>query len=42
MRNRTYYQRRAAVIIILFGILLYHSAGLIRLLERALTASPRW
>lgn len=42
MRNRTYYQRRAAVTIILFGILLYHSAGLIRLLERALTASPRW
>ena len=42
MRNRTYYLRRAAVAIILFGILLYHSVGLIRLLERALTASPRW
>lgn len=42
MRNRKYYLRRAAAAVILFGILLYHSAGLIRLLERALTASPRW
>ena len=37
-----YYLRRAIVAVILLGILLYHSAGLIRLLERALTASPRW
>jgi hypothetical protein len=42
VRNRTYYLRRAAVAVILLGILLYHSADLIRLLERALTASPRW
>jgi len=42
VRNRKYYLRRAAAAVILFGILLYHSAGLIRLLERALTASPRW
>ena len=42
MRNRKYYLRRAAVAVILLGILLYDSAGLIRLLERALTASPRW
>lgn len=42
MRNRKYYLRRAAVAVILLGILLYHSADLIRLLERALTASPRW
>ena len=42
MRNRTYYLRRAAVAVILLGILLYHSADLIHLLERALTASPRW
>ena len=41
MRNRTYYLRRAAVAVILLGILLYHSAGLIRLLERALSAPPR-
>jgi hypothetical protein len=42
VRNRKYYLRRAAVAVILLGILLYHSADLIRLLERALTASPRW
>ena len=42
MRNRKYYLRRAAVAVILLGILLYHSADLTRLLERALTASPRW
>lgn len=41
MRNRKYYLRRAAVAVILLGILLYHSAGLTRLLERALTASPQ-
>ena len=40
MRNRKYYLRRAAVAVILLGTLLYHSAGLTRLLERALTASP--
>lgn len=40
MRNRKYYLRRAAAAVILLGILLYHSAGLTRLLERALTASP--
>ncbi|WCA42347.1 hypothetical protein [Actinomyces oris] len=42
MRNRKYYLRRAAGAVILLGILLYHSADLTRLLERALTASPRW
>lgn len=41
MRNRKYYLRRAAAAVILLGILLYHSAGLTRLLERALTASPQ-
>lgn len=41
MRNRKHYLRRAAVAVILLGILLYHSAGLTRLLERALTASPQ-
>ena len=41
MRNRMYYLRRAAVAVILLGILLYHSAGLTRLLERALSAPPR-
>lgn len=41
MRNRKYYLRRAAVAVILLGTLLYHSADLIRLLERALTASPQ-
>lgn len=41
MRNRMYYLRRAAVAVILLGILLYHSAGLMRLLERALSAPPR-
>lgn len=41
MRNRKYYLRRAAGAVILFGILLYHSADLIRLLERTLTASPQ-
>ena len=40
MRNRKYYLRRAAVAIILYGILLHHSADLIRLLERALSAPP--
>ena len=41
MRNRMYYLRRAAVAVILLGILLYHSADLTRLLERALSAPPR-
>ena len=40
MRNRAYYLRRAIVAVILLGVLLYHSAGLISLLEEALTASP--
>ena len=42
IKTMMYYLRRAIVAVILLGILLYHSAGLIRLLERALTASPRW
>lgn len=42
IKTMMYYLRRAVVAVILLGILLYHSAGLIRLLERALTASPRW
>ena len=42
MRNRMYYLRRAVVAVILLGVLLYHSAGLIRFLEKALTASPQW
>ena len=42
MRNRTSYLRRAAAAVILLGILLYHSADLIRLLEKVLTASPQW
>ena len=41
MRNRKYYLRRAAAAVILLGILLYHSADLTRLLERALSAPPR-
>ena len=41
MRNRMYYLRRAAVAVILLGVVLYHSAGLMRLLERALSAPPR-
>lgn len=41
MRNRTYHLRRAIVAVILLGALLYHSAGLISLLEEALTASPQ-
>lgn len=41
MRNRKYYLCRAAAAVILLGILLYHSAGLTRLLERALSAPPR-
>lgn len=40
MRNRTYHLRRAIVAVILLGVLLYHSAGLMRILEEALTASP--
>lgn len=40
MRNRTYHLRQAIVAVILLGVLLYHSAGLIRILEEALTASP--
>ena len=36
-----YYLRRAAVAVILLGVVLYHSAGLMRLLERALSAPPR-
>lgn len=41
MRNRMYYLRRAVVAVILLGVVLYHSAGLMRLLERALSAPPR-
>ena len=41
MRNRKYYLRRAVVAVILLGVLLYHSASLMRLLERALSAPPR-
>lgn len=41
MRNRTSYLRRAVVAVILLGVVLYHSAGLMRLLERALSAPPR-
>lgn len=36
-----YYLRRAVVAVILLGVVLYHSAGLMRLLERALSAPPR-
>ena len=36
-----YYLRRAAAAVILLGVVLYHSAGLMRLLERALSAPPR-
>ena len=36
-----YYLRRAIVAVILLGVVLYHSAGLMRLLERALSAPPR-
>lgn len=36
-----YYLRRAIVAAILLGVVLYHSAGLMRLLERALSAPPR-
>jgi len=35
-----YYLRRAIVAIILLGVVFYHSAGLMRLLERALSAPP--
>ncbi|WP_143224766.1 hypothetical protein [Actinomyces naeslundii] len=35
-----YYLRRAIVAVILLGVVLYHSAGLMRLLERALSAPP--
>ena len=42
MRNRTSYLHRAVVAVILLGVLLYHSASLIRFLEKALTASPQW
>ena len=41
MRNRMYYLRQAVVAVILLGVVLYHSAGLMRLLERALSAPPR-
>lgn len=41
MRNRAYYLRRVIVAVILLGVLLYHSAGLMWLLEEALTASPQ-
>ena len=41
MCNRMYYLRRAVVAVILLGVVLYHSAGLMRLLERALSAPPR-
>ena len=34
------YLRRAIVAVILLGVVLYHSAGLMRLLERALSAPP--
>lgn len=40
VRNRMYYLRRTIIAVILLGVLLYHSAGLISLLEEALTASP--
>lgn len=42
VRNRTSYLRRAVVAVILLGVVLYHSAGLIRFLEKVLTASPQW
>ena len=35
-----YYLRRAIVAVILLGVVLYHSAGLMRILERALSAPP--
>ena len=41
MRNRTYYLCRVIVAVILLVVLLYHSAGLMWLLEEALTASPQ-
>ena len=41
MFNWVCYLRRAVVAVILLGVLLYHSAGLMRLLERALSAPPR-
>lgn len=39
-KTTMYYLRRAIVAVILLGIVLYHSAGLMRLLERALSAPP--
>ena len=41
MINWVCYLRRAVVAVILLGVVLYHSAGLMRLLERALSAPPR-
>lgn len=41
MFNWVCYLRRAVVAVILLGVVLYHSAGLMRLLERALSAPPR-
>lgn len=35
-----YYLRRVIVAVILLGVVLYHSAGLMRILERALSAPP--
>lgn len=40
MFNWVCYLRRAIVAVILLGVVLYHFAGLMRLLERALSASP--
>ena len=41
MFNWVCYLRRAVVAVILLGVVLYHSAGLMRLLERVLSAPPR-
>lgn len=41
MFNWVCYLRRAVIAVILLGVVLYHSAGLMRLLERALSAPPR-
>lgn len=40
MFNWVCYLRRAVVAVILLGVVLYHPAGLMRLLERALSAPP--
>ena len=41
MFNWVCYLRRAVVAVILLGVVLYHPAGLMRLLERVLSAPPR-